>query len=70
MFFKMVVLKQVKGQYITFAASVKLQGILYKIVSIHHIQPGSSMQCQILSPNYEAIQGHALRESNCLHTCK
>ena len=35
---------------------------LYTIVSIHHTQPGSSMQCQILSPNYEAIQGHALRE--------
>ena len=64
MFFKMAVLKQVKGQYtyICLCIYIYIYLSLYTIVSIHHIQPGSSMQCQILSPNYEAIQGHALRE--------
>jgi len=64
MFFNTGVLRQVKGQYITFAASVKLHKVclciyLSQFMTYSQI---SQMQCQILNPNYEEKQSHALQD--------
>ena len=64
MFFNTGVLRQVKGQYITFAASVKMHEVclcIYLSGFLTYSQI-SQMQCLILSPNYEAKQSHALQD--------
>ena len=63
MFFNTGALRQVKGQHITFAASVKLHEAclcihLSRFMTYSQI---SQMQCQILNPNYEAKQSHPLQ---------